>query len=118
VPNGNSGGFQLATAEFRALLDTFSDDDAIGGALRDDPEAPGRTVHPSKSGISKREVVALLDRHTSDNIYVEEQDGAFYIVHLDVPKAEVYRDFRLHSAWVLINPDSPLYTSIRSRYRG
>jgi hypothetical protein len=117
MPNGHSGGYELSKAEFRALLDTFSGDDPIAHALCDDPDTPGKIQRLTGLNITTREVGALLDRHKSDRLFIEEQDGAWYIVHIDVPRQEVYEDFRLHSSWVVATEQSPLFAPLRALHR-
>ena len=114
MPNGHSGGYELSKADFRALLDTFAGHDPIAHALRDDPDRPGNVQRSVELNITTHEVRALLDRHEGDRLYIEEQDGSWDIVHIDVPKREVYEDFRLHSSWVVVTQHSPLFTPLRA----
>jgi hypothetical protein len=117
MPNGHSGGYVLSKAEFRALLDAFPSDEAIAQALRDDPDRPGNVQRSRELNVTAREVLALLDRHGRDDLSIEEQDGSWYIVHIDIPKREVFEDFRLHSSWLMVTQHSSLFTPLRALHR-
>jgi hypothetical protein len=118
VPNGMIGGYGMATSDFRTMLERFADDELVAHVLRDDPNVPGRIERPSvELNITCREGKALLDRHKQDTLPIVWHEGDWYLVQINIPNAEVLKDFRLHGSWLGVSPKSPLFAELRSRHK-
>ena len=93
MPNGRSGGFYLKRYELEQLLSKCEDDTAIGKTL--------------KKLVTASELRQVLDQWKGDEVLVEEQDHAWYIVHFSDPEPD---------RWVLVSNDSPLFDGFRRHH--
>lgn len=85
VPNGRSGGFSITGDQLEALLRALPSDTFIAKTL--------------DRSVTAGEVIDLLAEHGKNQVFVEVQDHAWYIVHL--------------KTWITINASSGLYSSLR-----
>ncbi len=107
MPNGRSDGFDISRGELKKLLESLPSYAVIGVGL----DFPKRVVE-SGAFVEKRsrgqstsytmtaaETLALLAKHGTALVGVEEQDYSWYIMHL--------------GTWITVHPSSPLYESFR-----
>jgi hypothetical protein len=71
--NGMSGGFQIAKTSLEELLATFVDPTIVVGHS------------PYRRPFTVADVQRLLQQFPSREVWIEEQDHRWYIMHLDWP---------------------------------
>jgi hypothetical protein len=96
MPNGRSGGFPLEKADLVRWIAGIPPTVEIGRVT------PGE--RPRSAAVA--EVAALLESCPHDRIAAEEQDHAFYIIHLSNQPV----------VWVIVDSESPLFQNIRQRH--
>ena len=97
MPNGRSGGFELDTADLKHLI-TSTLLSEVGALLADGPGRP--------KPCSSADVAAAVERCQQAHVYIEEQDGAFYVIHLNDDPI----------LWVVIRSGAPLLAPLRERH--
>jgi hypothetical protein len=97
MPNGRSGGFIIEKADLKRLIKTISDANFATIARHPFPPRP----------VDASEIVQLLEESPKDRFAVEEQDHAWYTIHIS-NEPEII--------WVTIAPDSPVFPEIRQRH--
>lgn len=85
MPNGRSGGFYISREKLEGLLLAMSPDTVID-------KSAGATV-------TVAEALALLAKDGRGQVLIEEQEHAWYIIHL--------------STWIAVNESSPLHGGLR-----
>ena len=98
MPNGRSGGFVIEKADLKQIIKAFPDP-TIVGKMR----AYSSALRPADA----LEVARLVNECPNDRIAVEEQDHAFYIIHLS-NKPEII--------WVMVGAETPLFPELRQRH--
>ena len=94
MPNGRSGGFCFKRGELEQLLGECENSAPVG-----------KTV---KNAVTAHELRQFLNQWNGSEVWVEEQDHAWYIVHFSE------REF---DRWVTVGPDSPLFEAFRRQHR-
>jgi hypothetical protein len=89
MPNGRSGGFLISRADLEQLLRDVPSDAEIGKTL--------------SSRVTTAEFIRMLRKQRKNEIVIEEQDNAWYIVHLGVHL----------SAWITVDESSLVHSSFR-----
>lgn len=93
MPNGRTGGFHIKVDALAKLLESFPGDTVVGKCLTVGA-SPGKVTIATPA-----EVRNLLGKSTQMEIFVDEQDHAWYIVQMD-------------NEWVTVSGSSPLYDSL------
>ena len=96
MPNGRSGGFVIATADLKELVSAVPDT-AIVGRL---------TTGSRPRTASAAEISRCIEEYPLDRITVEEQDNAFYIIHIRNEPV----------VWVVVHSESPMFAQLRQRH--
>jgi hypothetical protein len=91
MPNGRSAGFYLKRDELEQLLSKYEGDTTVGKTQKRKP-------------LAASELRQVLVQWKGNEIPVEEQDHAWYIVQL--PETEFDR-------WFVVSNDSPLFDGFR-----
>lgn len=94
MPNGRSGGFPIETIDLRRLVEASPESTPIGLLVDGDSE-PRHAVAV--------EIVRLLEKCSEERVAVEEQDRAFYIVHISNEPI----------VWVSVDSKSPIFVALR-----
>lgn len=94
MPNGRSGGFPLAKAEFRRLIAATAQTAVVGHVV-----AESTYPKPSTAG----EFAALVDRCRLQDVAVEGQDRDCYVIHLS----------NRPILWLMIGSESALFALLR-----
>jgi len=96
MPNGRSGGFPLEKTDLVRWISEISPTLEIGRVMT------GKRPQPA----TVADVAALLENCPHDRISAEEQDHAFYILHV--------RNEPI--VWVIVGSESPLFRNLRQRH--
>jgi hypothetical protein len=97
MPNGRSGGFVLERADLKQLVQAVSQDAVVGKiAIRFE-------LQPA----SAAEIARCIDECSEDRVAVEEQDHAFYIVHIG--KQPV-------GTWLSVTSESAIFAELRRHH--
>jgi len=103
MPNGRSGGFQIAKGSLEQLLATSGEPSLVIGQT------------PYRADVTIADAVRMLQEFASERVWIEEHDYAFYIMHLDWPVEAP--DDSIAEKWVLVFPRSPLFDGLRHDHR-
>ena len=110
MPNGHSGGFQIHKTDLEQLFNDLPGQSVIGGAMVRQPD--GRR---SRADVDAAAAMSLLSAFKGMKVWVEEQDGAWYILHLDHEVQE--RREPDGARWIVITSESPLFGRLRDCHR-
>jgi hypothetical protein len=99
MPNGRSGGFIIDEVDLRQLLAAAPIDTPVG--LLADEESSTR------KRVDALELLDLLGQHARKRYTVEEQDHAFYVIHLREIPTFVY---------LSVTKDSPISSGLAQRH--
>ena len=106
MPNGRSGALFIDKRELAGWLSGFAGTQIIGRALGSNPT--GRPAEVSADTVS-----AIVAAYPAERIAVEEQDRAFYVLHLYYPLNVDPPDLE---KWIMIGSESPLFEELRTRH--
>jgi hypothetical protein len=98
MPNGRTGGFRIKLDALAKLLENFPSEAVVAMCVN----AAASSQRPRSATIA--EVRNLLGKTRQTELFVEEQDHASYIVHLD------------DNEWIVLGGSSPLYDSMRQHH--
>jgi hypothetical protein len=109
--NGHSGGFEIPQSELRLLLTSLSDTTAAGLAVGAAIRAKRAGATPESATV--RDVLQLVDEFPGENVYIEEQERSYFVIHLD----QELRDGRdpIADKWIIVDSKSPLFSPFRER---
>ena len=110
MPNGMSGCFKLSKRELRERVAAIIHSQDVGYSLRFDWSAKGTSQAPARTPIDAARVLQMLEDFQGDDVFVEEQDGSYYVIHLD---ADNHVD---GTKWVMVRDTSPLFAFLRERH--
>jgi hypothetical protein len=97
MPNGHSGGFDLDIADLKRLITSTPQADVVATVIN----SPFQLTPATRD-----ELAGLVDRCQREQVYIEEQDDAYYLIHIsDAP-----------IIWARIRSDSPLLLPLRERH--
>lgn len=109
MPNGRSGGFEIAKKRLERLLKGLADHTVVGNALVEPIDHA--TSRPSWSEVNAAAVTTMLSVFPGKRVWVEEQNHSYYILHLD---REVHEDLEPQAAkWIVVRSGSPLFGLLR-----
>jgi hypothetical protein len=100
--NGRSGGFQIAKTSLEDLLATFVDPTIVVGHS------------PYRRPFAVADVLQLLQQFPSREVWIEEQDHRWYIMHLDWPVEAGAEP--VAEKWVAVQTSSPLFDALRREH--
>jgi len=100
MPNGRSGGFPIETADLKRLISAASADAPIALVVDD-------SSGPRTRETDAEEVLRLVEECPFDRVAVEEQDHAFYVIHLRNEPTPI---------WVVVPSKSPLLPDLKQRH--
>ncbi len=109
MPNGMSGCFKLSKRELSEQLVSLVPRQEIGYSLRP-RSAQGERQVPARNPADAARVLEMLEEFKGDDIFVEEQDQKYYVIHLDSD------DHVDGSKWVMVRDTSPLFAFLRERH--
>lgn len=109
MPNGRSGGFLIPKGDLATLLAALPQGSRVGPSVASAAGAKASGSLNPELGVN--EVMALLDTFAPRNIWVEEQDHRWYIVHLD--RAEEDSHNPDPAKWILVASQSPAFLPLR-----
>ena len=89
MPTGRSGGFLIARQQLETLLLALPSHTVVGKTL--------------KVPVTAGDAIKLLAEHGANQVAIEEQDHAWYVIHL--------------STWISVNESSAIYSGLR-QYHG
>jgi hypothetical protein len=104
MPNGRSGGFVIETADLEQLVQAVSSNGAIGKLLTSDLH---QRQELGLQPVQAEEIARLIEECPHRRFDVEEQDHAYYIVHISNEPNRV---------WVVISSQSPMFLELRDRH--
>jgi hypothetical protein len=110
MPNGRSGGFFIARRDLKAQFKALPFSEVVGHALTSPLK---EQLNSSTSVVTAAAAAQMLDEFSGDQVWIEEQDHKYYIVHLDFG-VDVEREPNA-ARWVIVRSASPLYDSLRKR---
>ena len=96
MPNGHSGRFVITTTDLKQLVQAVSGD-AVVGKL---------TTGSRLEATCAADMARLLEECSRDRIAVEEQDSAFYVIHVSNEPI----------IWLMVKSESPIFVELRSRH--
>jgi hypothetical protein len=96
MPNGRSGGFVMETADLKQLVDAVTGDAVVGRLTT------GLRPQPARAD----EITRVIEECPHSRIAVEEQDHAFYIIHINNEPV----------VWLVIPSESPVFMELRRRH--
>jgi hypothetical protein len=96
MPNGRSGGFVIETADLEQIVEGVSPDMVVGEVFTG--------AKPQETAAA--DIVRLIQQCSNDRLGVEEQDHAYYIVHLS----------NSGTKWLIVDSSSPIFTELRNRH--
>src|SRR3954469_11616443 len=82
MPNGRSGGFSIRKSDLQRLLNGLTDHAIVGQTLA--ALISARRLSVPAAGIDAVILTELLSTFRPEKVWVEEQDHAYYIIHLDL----------------------------------
>ena len=110
MPNGRSGGFLIRRTDLEQLLHALPHQSLLGRALAE-PLGPTHTW----VDVDAAAAITVLSNFVGTRVWVEEQDHAYYVLHLD---KEVQEGGEPETAkWILVSPESPLFGPLRDRHQ-
>jgi len=110
MPNGHSGGFQIHKTDLEQLFKDLPGQSVIGSAMVRRPDGP-----PSWADVDAAAAMSILSAFKGMEVWVEEQDAAWYILHLDHEVQE--RPEPQGEKWIVIASVSPLFGPLRDCHR-
>jgi hypothetical protein len=96
MPNGWSGHFVIDTADLKQLVQAIPPDAVVGKLTVASGLQPARAI----------EIAQCLNDCRRNRLTVEEQDHAFYVIHI--------RDEPI--IWVAVFSDSPMFVELQRRH--
>jgi hypothetical protein len=112
MPNGRSGGFLMLKPDLARLLDGLSPQSIVGCALT----SPVHSRTHTWTDLDAAAVTNVLSAFQGRKVWVEEQDHAYYILHLD-RELQGLTDDPEASKWIVVRAESPLFGPLRERHR-
>jgi hypothetical protein len=111
MPNGRSGGFLMGKTELEGLLRAQREDSTIGRPVAQRPTA---SLTSTSTSISAGAAIRMLKEFKPDDVWVEEQDRQYYIIHFDlhVEDAAEPNPYK----WVIVGSESPLFDGLRRHH--
>lgn len=97
MPNGRSGGFVIEMADLKKLVQAVSGDTLVGQLSRG--SKPLQTA-------SATDITRCLEECPDERIEVEEQDLAFYVLHIS--NEPIF--------WLAVHSESPIFIELRNRH--
>ena len=110
MPNGHSGGFLIGRTDLEQLLHVLPKQSVLGRALAEPFPRPHSWVD-----VDAAAAIAVLGNFVGTRIWVEEQDHAWYILHLDQEVAKGGEPDT--TKWIMVGPESPLFGPLRDRHQ-
>jgi hypothetical protein len=97
MPNGRSGGFVIETNDLKRLIEAVTGNAVVGRLTT------GSKPHDARVD----EIAQVIEKCPHNRIAVEEQDHAFYIIHISNAPDVV---------GIVILSESPLFVELRRRH--
>ena len=110
MPNGMSDCFRLSKRELGERLASIMPTQEVGYTLLFDGSGKDKSQIPARRPADAARVLQMLEEFQPDDVFVEEQDGSYYVIHLD---ADGHID---GTKWVMVRDTSPLCGFLRERH--
>jgi len=96
MPNGHTGSFVIKATDLKQLVQAVSGDAMVGKL----------TTGSRLEAACAADIARLLEECSRDRIGVEEQDSAFYVIHISNEPI----------IWIVVKSESPIFMELRSRH--
>ena len=105
-----SDGFKLSKRQLAERLESLVPSREVGYTLQFQRPTQGERQVSARSPADASTVRELLAEFKGDEVFVEEQDRSYYVIHLD---ADDHVD---GTKWVMVRDTSPLFAFLRERH--